>query len=199
MELTRKAQKAYDFAEKIHEGQVRKGSTTPYFTHPRAVGYLLAEYTDDEEVICAGFLHDVLEDTEGYDRNDMAGDFGPRVADIVNHVSHQDEKKLTKEEKRKLWKKRKQNYIDHLESAPFEALMVSAADKIHNLETMGEKYREEGESMWKIFNAPEPQKENVIWFYTEVLNKLKKRLDNPIVIRLQRAVSGFAIPTGGGR
>lgn len=104
-------------------------------------------------------------------------------------MTHQDsEHKLTKEEKRKLWKKRKQAYVDHLNKAPFEALMVCAADKIHNLHTIVEKYKTEGESMWEIFNAPEPQRENVVWYYEQVLEQLKELLDNPIVDRLQETV-----------
>jgi (p)ppGpp synthase/HD superfamily hydrolase len=189
MELTSKTKKARDFAETKHEGQLRKGSDIPYFTHPDAVAKILAEYTDDEDIISAGYLHDVLEDVEGYTYEDLSKDFSKRIANIVNNVTHQDgEIKLTKEEKRKRWKKRKQEYVEHLKKAPKEALLVCAADKIHNLETIIEKYKIEGEEMWGIFNAPEPQKENVIWYYEAVLNELKELLNNPIVKLLEAAV-----------
>ncbi len=189
MELTPKTKKAHDFAKEKHSDQVRKGSKTPYFTHPDAVARILAEYTDDEDIISAGFLHDVLEDVEGYNYEDMAQDFSTRIADIVNHVTHQDgEHKKTKEEKRAVWKERKQAYVDHLKSASKAALMVCAADKIHNLETIIEKYKQEGESMWEIFNAPEPRRENVIWYYEQVLQELQKLLNNPIVQRLEATV-----------
>ena len=52
---------AYDFGEKAHEGQTRK-SGEPYFTHPTAVAFILAEHKLDIETVCAGFLHDVVED-----------------------------------------------------------------------------------------------------------------------------------------
>ena len=56
-------QKAAVFAAKAHEGMMRKGSRIPYIYHPMEVALIVAQMTDDPEVIAAAYLHDVLEDT----------------------------------------------------------------------------------------------------------------------------------------
>lgn len=55
--------KAAEFAAKAHEGAVRKGSRIPYIYHPMEAAVIVAQMTEDEEVIAAAYLHDVLEDT----------------------------------------------------------------------------------------------------------------------------------------
>ena len=55
--------KAYDKAQQLHEGQLRK-SGEPYFIHPIAVAKILAQLGMDEAAIIGGLLHDVVEDTD---------------------------------------------------------------------------------------------------------------------------------------
>lgn len=55
--------KAYELANKAHEGQTR-ATGEPYIIHPLAVAYILAELRMDEEGLIAALLHDVVEDTE---------------------------------------------------------------------------------------------------------------------------------------
>jgi len=57
-----KITEAYRYAEKAHDGQMRQ-SGEPYITHPIAVAQILVELGMDTETICAGLLHDVVEDT----------------------------------------------------------------------------------------------------------------------------------------
>ena len=64
---------AYRYAEKLHEGQFRQ-SGEPYIMHPLNVAYILAEMHADKDTICAGILHDTLEDTN-ITKEDISHDF----------------------------------------------------------------------------------------------------------------------------
>lgn len=58
-------QKAVSFAIKVHEldaKQKRKGKEVPYITHPLTVGLIVSRVTQDENTICAGVLHDTIDD-----------------------------------------------------------------------------------------------------------------------------------------
>ncbi|MDR2360884.1 MAG: HD domain-containing protein, partial [Oscillospiraceae bacterium] len=68
-------------SEYAHDNQFRKGSGVPYATHPRMVAEIVSRYTDNEDVVAAAYLHDVLEDvpSERYSEEKMLADFGARV------------------------------------------------------------------------------------------------------------------------
>lgn len=79
-------QKAYDFAKIAHEGQIRKFTGNPYIEHPVEVAEILSEYSDDPEVIAAGLLHDVVEDTD-HTLDEIRELFGERVATLVENMT----------------------------------------------------------------------------------------------------------------
>ena len=76
-------EKAMKFATRAHEGQFRKGTQRPYIVHPVEVSEIVAEMTDDEDVICAAVLHDTIEDCEGVSQRLLAQEFSEKVAYIV--------------------------------------------------------------------------------------------------------------------
>ena len=125
--------KAIIISARAHEGQYRKGSTNnPYVEHPFSVALISQKYIDDEEVFIAALLHDILEDVSDkkYSRADMQRDFGATVLGIVEDVTEPDITEPTEE----AWLERKQSYIDHLaEVNDIRPLIVSTADKIHNM------------------------------------------------------------------
>ena len=87
MELTEKAKY---FAINAHKGQIRKSEPDkPMIIHPISVGELLKEYGCDEQVIAAGFLHDVVEDTS-YTLEDIQREFGEDIASLVKGASEPD-------------------------------------------------------------------------------------------------------------
>lgn len=182
MKLTPQIQKAINIATVQHQGQMRKVGNLPYITHPFSVAMILSAYTDDESTLCAGLLHDVLEDTTGYSYDDMVKDFSPKVAQIVKDVSEDKAPNIQTDEKA-TWLERKEKYLKHLETACEEALFVSTADKIHNLSSMIESYEQQGDSIWDHFNSPIDKK---VWFYEEVLIIVKQKLKNPIVEELSQ-------------
>ena len=55
--------RAYEYADTLHKGQYRQ-SGEPYITHPLNVAYILAEMHADRDTVCAGLLHDTIEDTD---------------------------------------------------------------------------------------------------------------------------------------
>ena len=77
--------KAYNYAYSYHGDQCRK-SGEPYIIHPLNVAYILAEMHADRDTICAGLLHDTLEDTN-ITKEDIAHDFNQNVANLVDGVT----------------------------------------------------------------------------------------------------------------
>ncbi len=177
MLLTPKIEQAVIKASQLHQRQKRKGDPAiPYIIHPFCVAFILSHYTDDEDIIIAGLLHDVIEDTS-YTYKELAKDFGIKIKNIVKEVSGSN----MKGGKKATWQKRKEDYLKYLKDASFEAMMVSCADKMHNLMAVEPAYKKYGKELWDRFNAPVEKK---FWFYGEVLKILKQRLNNQIVKEL---------------
>lgn len=185
MTLTTKIQKAIILATKLHWNQTRKGDGLPYIIHPYSVAFIVSRYTNDEDTIAAAFLHDVLEDIkkESYSDQEMIDEFGKNVYEIVKGVSEDKDASITKEEEKATWKQRKIKYLENLKQDSEESLIICAADKIHNLQSMIDAYRIQGEKLFSKFNSPADKK---LWFYGEVLKILRNKLKNKIVAELQQ-------------
>jgi (p)ppGpp synthase/HD superfamily hydrolase len=188
MLLTAKIEKAIVRSAELHRHQERKAGGAPYIVHPFAVAFLLAHYSEDEDVICAGLLHDILEDVPSYGVERMRAEFGERVCAIVREVT---EDNATQDQiqffpygnpRKKQWKERKEGYLKRLEDDSPEGLMIAAADKIHNLRSLVSAYVERGEALWKTFPAG---KQETAWFYQSVLAVLERRLPHPLVDELR--------------
>jgi (p)ppGpp synthase/HD superfamily hydrolase len=186
MKLTSKIQKAINVAAQLHLGQVRKSEDRlPYIVHPFAVAWILSDYTEDEEVVMAALLHDVLEDVDGYEFENLVADFGERVANIVKGVSEERDP-IDHVGTPETWMNRKNGYLWNLETAPEESLLVSAADKINNLHTMIDAYQSEGEVLWERFHSPADKR---LWFYEEVYKLIERRLGKvPLVEKFERSL-----------
>ena len=93
--------KALYFAADAHKNQKRKGSDMAYIVHPVEVAMILLENNMPEDLIIAGLLHDVLEDTDK-SKIDIENEFGKKVLDLVVGASEElegREKKIGKPEK----------------------------------------------------------------------------------------------------
>lgn len=99
------------FAAEAHKGAVRKGSNIPYMTHPAETAVIVSMMSDDEEVIAAALLHDVIEDA-GITEEVIREKFGSRVAELVVAES---------EDKSKSWIERKGATIKSLETASLDS------------------------------------------------------------------------------
>ena len=181
--LTKRLHEAINIACRLHLNQVRKADEgLPYISHPFSVAWILSSYTDDEDTIIAGLLHDILEDVPNYYYGDLQKDFGTEVADIVKELSEDKDPNMVNDDAA-TWVYRKEKYLEELQHHSEKALMVCAADKIHNLQAMIESHRKHGDALWDKFNAPADKK---IWFYEEILTVLQRRLNNDIVRDYER-------------
>ena len=184
MTLTPKIQKAINLAARLHRDHTRIGLNLPYIVHPYSVACLVSEYSDDENLICAALLHDVLEDVEGYDFKELSRDFGNQVAELVKEVT---EDRTDLEESwtlRDSWKKRKAAYLKNLRSASKEALLICAADTTHNLQSLKETYLLNNKKAIKNFQA---SVEDKVVFYGKVAAIIANRLKSGIVVKLKVA------------
>ncbi|AEG81499.1 hypothetical protein CULC809_00963 [Corynebacterium ulcerans 809] len=164
---------AINIAAVAHRNQYRKGTTIPYVSHVFAVMNIASAMTDDEDILIACLLHDVLEDApDEFSAEQIEETFGPRVLEIVGEV--------TKDESLSSWQERSDAYLQHLRSASEAALCVCAADKSHNLASILHDYDALGDALWERFNAG---KERQQWWYASVYGVLADRLgeDNPVL------------------
>lgn len=161
-------------ASVLHKDQLRKGSMPfPYITHLVATAFTLLDYTDDEDVIIAALLHDSIEDTD-YKLDELEEDFGGRVREIVETVTepkYSGDNKLT-------WSERKHAYSKQLKKASQEALLVAAADKIHNFRTMVEEYTDNYDRYTQDFGKNFDERLEVFQEISDILNS---RLKNSIL------------------
>lgn len=174
MIYTHQIQKAISMAIKAHHGQTRKGTETPYVTHPLSVGLILARAGALEDVIIAGILHDTIEDGD-ITKEDIEKEFGESIANIVNDVTEQD-KSLP-------WMERKQQALEHVSEMGKDSLLVKSADVLHNLQNTLSDYKETGDELFKRFNAP---KEAQLTRYGKLIYALKDAWkDNPLLPDLE--------------
>jgi len=125
-------QKAYEFAAKNHEGQLRK-SGEPYIIHPVNVAYILASIELDEPTICAALLHDIVEDTK-VTHQDVINIFGQEIADLVDGVT-----KLTQFQQNITVKEQQVEDYRKMFLAmgkDIRVILIKLADRLHNMRTL---------------------------------------------------------------
>lgn len=166
-------EEAIEVAAVAHQGQYRKGTDTPYITHPYAVGLILLEAGCTEAVIIAGILHDTVEDTD-LTLEFIRERFGADIANIVDGCS---------ENKALRWRARKTERIEALRTASPEVCTVTCADKLHNLRTIISEYDLIGDSVWDRFHGGV---EDQAWYYRSILGAIAER-DATLQKRVGRA------------
>jgi guanosine-3',5'-bis(diphosphate) 3'-pyrophosphohydrolase len=126
-------ERAWNYAEQAHSGQIRE-SGEPYFDHPAAVAFILADMDLDPNTIAAGLLHDVVEDT-GKHYEELAQVFGPEVAGLVDGVT-----KLSRMD----FKTREEQQAESLRkmfvamAKDIRVILIKLADRLHNMRTLRE-------------------------------------------------------------
>lgn len=153
---------AVDFARMAHAGDFRKNTKEPYIVHPLEVCLVASTVTGDIDVLIAALLHDVVEDTS-HTLDEIRDKFGDRVAGFVGDES---ENKIKHVPKNMSWLVRKENFIEHLKSAPVESKTICLADKISNLRSTLMMYIKVGDKIWDDFN--QKKTEAHAWYYRSI-------------------------------
>ncbi len=126
-----KVQKAYDYADNLHDGQFRQ-SGEPYISHPLNVAYILAEMHADGDTLCAALLHDTLEDTD-ITKEDISYLFGKNVANLVDGVTKISKLNFSSKKDQILANTRK--IITGI-TEDVRIIMIKLADRLHNMRTL---------------------------------------------------------------
>ena len=182
--------KAFSLAAELHKGQVRKGSGEPYLSHVMGVAALVIRYKGTENEVAGALLHDTAEDCGGEKILSLIRrELGPEIESIVRGCSD------SFTSPKPPWKERKIAFINSLPSASSSIILVSNCDKIYNLGTILDDYREHGEALWKRFKG---EKDGTLWYYrtlasfysskgpagpSEKLNRILQALEKELALR----------------
>ena len=123
--------KAYDYAALMHEGQFRQ-SGEPYIIHPLNVAYILARMHADRNTVCAGLLHDTLEDTNAT-KEDIAELFNKDIANLVDGVTKISKMNFSSKAEQNLANTRK---IITSITDDVRIIIIKLADRLHNMRTL---------------------------------------------------------------
>ncbi len=207
--------RAFQIADIVHAGAVRKGTEIPYIKHPVAVARILEDHGYDEDLVAAALLHDTVEDAR-YGNLDLqerlseaAGrgrlvvpsdawefraaflqflfdEFGPRVFDLVMAVS---ESKNDGKQHRD-WLERKKERLDHLAGASRDEAALKAADTLHNITCTLEDVRRDGLGVLDRFRGGAL----TAWHYSAVAQLAAGRLPagDPLAAALLDAAAQFS-------
>ena len=181
MNHTPQIKKAIQFAARKHHGHFRmETEQLPYITHLFSVALLVAEGGAPDDVVTAALLHDTIEDT-GTTREEIASAFNERVAMLVESVSEIKERNGKKLD----WQERKAHYLQNLENADADAVLIAVADKIDNIESKLEAFEKEGPALLSRWKQPA---ESYLWYHGEALCIAQSRLpDHSLTKRFAEA------------
>lgn len=126
--------KAYNYAKQLHYGQIRQ-SGEPYISHPLNVAYILSEMHADKDTICAGLLHDTLEDTS-ITKEEIAQEFNVNIANLVDGVTKLSKMNFSSKQEQNLANTRK--IITGI-TEDVRIIIIKLADRLHNMRTLSFK------------------------------------------------------------
>lgn len=196
MYSTTRISAAFALAALVHEKQKRKSTDIPYISHPMAVAAQVAVWGGSEDQFIAALLHDAVEDGGAQYMPVIDEHFGKHVLDLVMACS---DAAPQRGQPKGAWIERKEKYIANLRSAADEVLLISAADKWHNLASILADAKQLGEVVFDRFIRQDfertDKKKMVLWYYKELLAVYRER-NVPVVVELENLLSEIENVTG---
>ncbi len=172
--MTELATRAIIFAAEAHDGMRRKQSAVPYILHPMEAAVIVGTVTDDQNVIAAAALHDVVEDA-GISMQEVEERFGKKVAELVASETEDKMRPLPAES---TWKARKSESLRILaEAQDMNIKILYLGDKLANLRSIYLVWRERGDAVWQDFNQKDPSEQ--AWYYRSIAESIIELSDTP--------------------
>ena len=163
---------AIAFAVKAHDGMRRKKSDVPYILHPMEAAVIVGTMSEDQNLIAAAALHDVVEDA-GITIDEIEERFGKRVRELVESET---EDKRADLPPAATWRIRKEESLAVLKNTDdIAVLMVWLGDKLANMRAIYRDFKVEGEAMWQRFNQKDVAEQ--AWYYRSIVT-LTERLSD---------------------
>ena len=163
---------AIAFAVKAHDGMRRKKSGAPYILHPMEAAVIVGTMSDDQHLIAAAALHDVVEDAD-ITIEEIEARFGKRVRELVASETEDKRADLPPAD---TWRVRKEETLAILKNTDdVGVLMVWMGDKLANMRAIYRDFKIEGDAVWQKFNQKDAKEQ--AWYYRSIA-KLTERLSN---------------------
>ena len=178
------------FAVKAHDGMRRKKSDVPYVLHPMEAAVIVGSMSEDQDLLAAAVLHDVVEDA-GITLDEIEQHFGKRVRQLVACETENKREHLPPED---TWRVRKEESLQVLKNAEDSAvLMVWLGDKLANMRAIYRDWKVEGDAMWRRFHQSDPAVQ--AWYYTTIA-ELTKPLAHTAAWKEYKALTDLVFKKG---
>ena len=163
---------AIAFAVMAHDGMRRKKSDAPYILHPMEAAVIVGTMSEDQNLIAAAVLHDVVEDAD-ITLEEVEAKFGKRVRELVESETEDKRAELPPSE---TWRARKEESLTVLRNTEdLGVLMVWLGDKLANMRSVYRDWKVEGDAMWQRFNQKDVHEQ--AWYYSSIAH-LTERLSH---------------------
>jgi (p)ppGpp synthase/HD superfamily hydrolase len=181
--LTSRYLEAFAWALKVHDGQVRHNTCTPYISHLMMTSALVLESGADEDIAIAALLHDVIED-QNVPIYDVAHRFGGKVAEIVADCTDVRPDMVRQNVN---WRERKIDHAERMGGYSADSLLVISADKVASLQALIDDIAVYGA---EIFRHSRRSARELYWNYAVILNVLEKKgIYTALTMRLKSLLS----------
>lgn len=158
----------------MHSGQKRKLTYAPYILHPMEAAVIVESLSNDEDLIIAALLHDVLEDTDAK-AEEVEARFGKRVLALVKSETENKRRELPASA---TWQIRKEESLEELKGSNVEVKVLWLADKLSNVRSIAKEYMRNGDIIFDVFNEKDKAKHE--WYYRTVADILRPELGSTL-------------------